>query len=131
MRKSRDAIGEGREDVNTIADALGQISMAVSEAAARAEEIFHGADSHALSAERMVTATEELKKGAEGSAAKVDEVALTAREQLEAVSRVVDGSENLVALAEQLRALLRGYRTKDTTLPSVGLARPAELEAET
>jgi len=131
MRKSRDAIGEGREDVNTIADALGQISMAVSEAAARAEEIFHGADSHALSAERMVTATEELKKGAEGSAAKVDEVALTAREQLEAVSRVVDGSEDLVALAEHLRELLRGYRTEDTTPPSTGLAQPAEMEAET
>jgi len=114
MRKSREVIGEGREDVNTIADALGQISMAVSEAAARAEEIFHGADSHAMSAERMVTATDELKKGAAVSAAKVEEVARTAREQLAAVSKVVDGSEDLVALAERLRAVLRGYRTSET-----------------
>ena len=48
MRSSSMVIGEGREDVNTIAAALAQISAAVSEAAGRAEEIFHGADSYAM-----------------------------------------------------------------------------------
>ncbi len=50
MRQSSEVIGEGREDVNTIAASLEQISMAVGEAAARSEEIFHGADSHAMHA---------------------------------------------------------------------------------
>jgi len=113
MRKSGQVIGEGREDVNTIADALGQISMAVGEAATRSEEIFHGADEHSRSAERMVVSMDELKKGADSNDAAVQEVALTASRQLETVSRIVEGSENLLAVAETLRSLLRDYRTTD------------------
>ena len=113
MRKSGQVIGEGREDVNTIADALGQISMAVGEAATRSEEIFHGADEHAMSAERMVASMDELKKGADGNDAAVQEVALTASRQLETVGRIVEGSEDLLAVAETLRNLLRDYRTSD------------------
>jgi len=42
MRSSSVVIGEGRDDVDTIATSLEHIRAAVSEAAARAEEIFHG-----------------------------------------------------------------------------------------
>ena len=44
MRESSQVIGEGREDVDTIAASLEQIRTAVGEAARRAEEIFEGAD---------------------------------------------------------------------------------------
>ncbi|MCP4039968.1 MAG: methyl-accepting chemotaxis protein, partial [bacterium] len=114
MRKSSQVIGEGREDVNTIADSLGQISMAVGEAAARSEEIFHGADTHASSAERMVTAMSELKSGAEGTDAAQEEVSRMARGQLDAVSKIVDGSKELLTVAEELRELLSFYRTAQT-----------------
>lgn len=111
MRQSSQAIAEGREDVNTIADALGQISMAVGEAATRSEEIFHGADSHVESAERMVSAMNELKVGADGYDAAVEEVAVTASDQLAAVSKIVNGSEELLEVAEEMRGVLRDYRT--------------------
>jgi methyl-accepting chemotaxis protein len=111
MRKSSEVINEGREDVNTIADSLGQISMAVGEAATRSEEIFHGADTHVMSAERMVTAMCELRTSAEGSDAAQEEVSRMARGQLGAVSKIVDGSEELLTVAEELRALLSFYRT--------------------
>jgi len=113
MRQSSQMIGEGREDVNTIAASLGQISMAVSEAATRAEEIFHGADSHSMSAERMVSSMDEISKVAENNASAIEEVAHTARIQLEAVSTIVDGSQALASLADQLRAVLRTFRTAD------------------
>jgi methyl-accepting chemotaxis protein len=113
MRQSSQMIGEGREDVNTIAASLGQISMAVSEAATRAEEIFHGADSHSMSAERMVSSMDEISKVAESNASAIEEVAHTARIQLEAVSTIVDGSQALASLADQLRAVLRTFRTAD------------------
>lgn len=111
MRKSSEVISEGREDVNTIADSLGQISMAVGEAAIRSEEIFHGADSHEMSAERMVTAMSELKSSAAGSDSAQEEVSRMARTQLGAVSKIVDGSQDLLTVAEELRELLSFYRT--------------------
>jgi len=114
MRQSSQVIGEGREDVNTIAASLEQISMAVSEAASRAEDIFHGADSHATSAERMVTSMQEIAGVASGNAQGVEEVAHTARCQLEAVSAMVEGSEALANLAEEMRGSLRGLRTGST-----------------
>ena len=89
--------------------------MAVGEAATRSEEIFHGADSHAMSAERMVTAMSELKTSAESSDAAQEEVSLTARGQLEAVSKIVDGSLELLTVAEELRELLSFYRTANTS----------------
>ncbi|MBW2390296.1 MAG: methyl-accepting chemotaxis protein [Deltaproteobacteria bacterium] len=115
MRQSSELISEGREDVNTIADSLGQISMAVGESATRSEEIFHDADNHAMSAARMVTAMSELKTSAESSDAAQEEVSLTARGQLEAVSKIVDGSLELLTVAEELRELLSFYRTANTS----------------
>ena len=111
MRKSSEMISEGREDVNTIADSLGQISMAVGEAATRSEEIFHGADTHVMSAERMVTAMSELRTSAEGSDSAQEDVSRMARGQLSAVSKIVDDSQDLLTVAEELRELLSFYRT--------------------
>jgi methyl-accepting chemotaxis protein len=109
MRQSSQVIGEGNEDVNTIAASLGQISMAVGEAATRSEEIFHGADVHTMSAERMVASVEEIGKVGIGNAKSIEEVSQTAREQLEAVSAVVGRSGDLAALAEELRGVLRAF----------------------
>ena len=109
MRQSSIVIGEGREDVNTIAASLGQISMAVGEAAGRSEEIFHGADVHTMSAERMVSSVEEIGKVGVENARSIEEVAQTAREQLESVSAIVDRSGDLAELAEELRGVLRRF----------------------
>ncbi len=111
MRRSSEVISEGREDVNTIADSLGQISMAVGEAATRSKEIFRGAKSHAVSAEHVVTAMNELRLSAEGSDAAQEEVSRMAGGQLGAVSKIVDGSTELSTVAEELRELLTFYRT--------------------
>jgi methyl-accepting chemotaxis protein len=111
MRKSSQVIDEGREDVNTIADALSQISMAVGEAAARSEEIFHGADSHAMNTDRMVASMDEIAQGATGSADSIAGVSRTARAQLGALSEIVDASNSMTELADQLRGVLRGFRT--------------------
>lgn len=116
MRKSSEVISEGREDVNAIADSLGEISMAVGEAATRAEEIFHGADNHAMSAERMVTSMSELKGSADESDAAQDEVTRMARGQLGAVSKMLEGSQELETVAKQLRENLSSYRT--ASIPS-------------
>ncbi len=112
MRQSSQVIGEGREDVNTIAASLEQISMAVSEAAARSEEIFHGADSQAMSTERMVTSMDEISKVAGSNASAIEDVARTARTQLEAVTSTLDSSEALAKLADQLRGALGSFRTE-------------------
>jgi methyl-accepting chemotaxis protein len=113
MRQSSQVIGEGREDVNTIAASLGQISMAVSEAAGRSEEIFHGADSHSMSAERMVSSMNEISKVAAGNALAIEDVSRTARTQLETVSAIAESSQALASLAEQLGVILRAFRTTD------------------
>ncbi len=111
MRKSSEVISEGREDVNTIADSLGEISMAVGEAATRSEEIFHGADNHAMSAERMVTSMSELKTSAEDNDSAQEEISRMASGQLQAVSKIVEGSQELLTVAEALREHLSFYRT--------------------
>jgi len=112
MRASSRVIGEGREDVNTIAAALEQISMAVGEAAARAEEIFHGADSHAMNTERMVASMDEISKGSAGNADAIAEVSSTARAQLGAVSEIVGASRAMTQLAGELRNVLGAFRTE-------------------
>jgi len=111
MRQASQVIGEGREDVNTIAASLEQISMAVSEAATRAEEIFHGADSHAVSTERMVSSIDEIAKAVAARSDAIDEVSHSARRQLDAVSSIADSSEWLASVAEELRGVLTRFRT--------------------
>jgi len=111
MRQSGQVIGEGREDVNTIASALAQISMAVSEAATRSEEIFHGADSHSLNAQEMVSAIEEIAKVAAGNGQSVSQFNKDARDQRETVLRIFDSAEALSRLANELESSLTIFRT--------------------
>jgi len=110
MRKSSQLIAEGREDVNTIAGSLSQISMAVGEAAARSEEIFHGADTHAMNAERMVASMDEISQGATGNADSIAGVSRIVQTQLGGVSEIVVAANSMTELAEQLRGVLRGFR---------------------
>ncbi|MEE2663043.1 MAG: methyl-accepting chemotaxis protein [Myxococcota bacterium] len=110
MRKSSQVIDEGRGDVNAIADALSQISLSVGEAAARSEEIFHGADDHAIKTVRMVASMDEISQGATGSADSIAGVSRVAQGQRGALSEVVDASASMTELAGQVRRVLRGLR---------------------
>jgi methyl-accepting chemotaxis protein len=130
MRQSSEVIAEGREDVNTIASSLEQISMAVSEAATRSEEIFHGADQQSMSTERMVSSMAEISKVAGSNAVAIEEVSRTARTQLEAVAATVDNSEELTALAEELRGVLGRFETGPEVVSSRPAARAPEGEDE-
>ena len=111
MRQSSVVIAEGREDVNTIAGALAQISMAVSESATRSEEIFHGADSHSLNAESMVTAIEEIAKVASGNGQSVADLDETMRGQLRTLGEIIDSSGAVSRLAGELEASLTFFQT--------------------
>jgi methyl-accepting chemotaxis protein len=110
MRQSSIVIGEGREDVNTIADSLEQISMAVGEAAARSEEIFHGADSHAMHSDDMVSSMAEIAKVATANGSAIDQISRTAGEQLDTVSAIADRSHTLASLATVLNDGLNNFR---------------------
>jgi len=111
MRESKQVIGDGREDVNTIAGALAQISTAVSEAAQRSEEIFHGADSHSLNAQSMVEAIEEIAKVAGNNGQSVAELAETMRTQLRTLGDIFDSAESVSRLAAELERSLTIFRT--------------------
>jgi methyl-accepting chemotaxis protein len=111
MRQSSQVIGEGREDVNTIASSLEQISMAVGEAAARSEEIFHGADSHAMHSESMVASMSEIARVAAGNGQAIEQVARTADAQLTGVGTIVDRAKALAKLADELHRGLHNFRT--------------------
>ncbi len=115
MRDSGRVINEGRDDVNTIASSLDQIRGAVSEASGRAEEIFHQADKQTRDAERMVSAMDDVAGVAAGNAKAMDEVSNTTRDQLEAMGELVSSTQNLTTLADDLRGVLRRFRTDGTT----------------
>lgn len=123
MRQSSVVIEEGREDVNTIAGALAQISMAVSESATRSEEIFHGADSHSLNAESMVAAIEEIAKVASGNGRSVVDLNETMQGQQRTLDEIFVSAGAVSRLASELEASLTFFRT--------GADLEAELEAET
>jgi methyl-accepting chemotaxis protein len=124
MRQSSVVIAEGREDINTIAGALAQISMAVSESATRSEEIFHGADSHSLNAESMVAAIEEIAKVAGGSGQNVVELNETMRGQQRTLGEIFDSAGAVRRLASELEASLTFFQT------GAQLAEMAESESE-
>lgn len=111
MRQSSVVIAEGREDVNTIAGALAQISMAVSESATRSEEIFHGADSHSLNAESMVAAIEEIAKVADGNGRSIVELNETMRGQQNTLNEIFDSAGAVSRLAGELEASLTFFQT--------------------
>lgn len=127
MRQSSQVIAEGREDINTIAGALAQISMAVSEAATRSEEIFHGADSHSLNAQSMVEAIEEIAKVAGGNGQSVAALDGTMRRQVETLASILASAEEVTRLARELDGALNYFRTgSQTSEPETsGFARVA------
>ena len=88
MRESSMVIGEGRDDVDTIATSLSQIRGAVSEAANRAEEIFHGADTHTRDVERMVSSMDEIARVAESNAEAIVGVVASTQRQVTLMSEM-------------------------------------------
>ena len=125
MRESKQVIGDGREDVNTIAGALAQISTAVSEAATRSEEIFHGADSHSLNAQSMVEAIEEVAKVAGNNGQSVADLSQTTRAQLLTLGEISHSAEAVSRLAGELEECLTIFRTGGGE-PVVEAAIPCE-----
>ena len=118
MRESSVGVREGREDVDTMAVSLEHIRSAVGEAAQRAEEIFHGSDSHTRDLDRMVEAMEEIAKVAERSGVAIDGVALTSQQQLDSMREMVASSQSLSELSEQLRGVLRRFATRSAPAES-------------
>jgi methyl-accepting chemotaxis protein len=111
MRESGQVIGEGRDDVNTIAHSLEQILAAVSEASSRSEEIFLEADNQERYAERLVESMDQIAKVAEDKATAIEEVASSSRDQRTAMAEMVASSQSLTDLSEELRGVLRHFRT--------------------
>jgi methyl-accepting chemotaxis protein len=85
----------------------------VSEAAGRAEEIFQEADTQARDAERMVDSVGEIGRVGANHAGALDELVSVAGAQVAATSDVVDASQQLASLADDLRGVLRGFRLGD------------------
>jgi methyl-accepting chemotaxis protein len=111
MRESSIVVGEGREDIDTVADSLEQIRSAVGEAARRAEEIFEGADTQSMDVRRMVESMQEISRVASRNAEAIDGVAVTSHGQLDSMNRMVGSSQSLTGLAEELREVLRRFDT--------------------
>jgi methyl-accepting chemotaxis protein len=111
MRESGQVIGEGREDVNTIAHSLEQIRAAVGEAAARSEEIFQEADSQARDAERMVKAMDEVERTSRATTTSLGQVTETSRRQMASMSEMVASADAMTKLSQELGDLTRRFRT--------------------
>jgi methyl-accepting chemotaxis protein len=118
MRESSMVIGEGRDDVDTIATSLTHIRAAVSEAANRAEEIFHGADTHTRDVERMVSSMDEIARVAQSNAEAISGVAASTQRQVTLMAEMVVSSKTVSDLAEEQRGSLRGFETVDSTRDS-------------
>jgi methyl-accepting chemotaxis protein len=109
MRLSSSLISEGREDVDMIASSLEQIRGAVSEAAGRAEEIFHGADTHTREVERMVGSMDEVANVGARRATTIDRVVETSRLQVSSTGEVIELSDTLKTLSSDLSSLLADF----------------------
>lgn len=118
MRESSMVIGEGRDDVDTIASSLSHIRAAVSEAASRAEDIFNGADSHTHDVERMVSSMDEIARVAESNAEAIVGVVASTQRQVKLMTEMVSSSKSMVDLAEEQRGALRRFRTGEPSLES-------------
>ena len=112
MRESSVGVREGREDVDTMAVSLEHIRAAVGEASQRAEEIFHGSDSHTRDLDRMVDAMEEIAKVADRSGVAIDGVALTSQQQLDSMGEMVASARSLSELSDELRGVLLRFATR-------------------
>jgi methyl-accepting chemotaxis protein len=111
MRESSLGVKEGREDIDTMAHSLEHIRSAVSEAALRAEEIFHGADSQTQDLERMVKSMDDVSRVAGGNADVLADIATTSRGQVDSMTEMVAYAKLLSDSAEELRATLRRFDT--------------------
>ncbi len=111
MRCSRQVIGEGREDVNTIASSLEGVSDVVSEAATRSEAILRGTDSHAVNAERVVASMVELTRRIADNSNSLERVAKTVTSQVEAATAITSQSDELGEIAENLRGAIEAFRS--------------------
>jgi methyl-accepting chemotaxis protein len=111
MRESSLVVGEGREDVDTIASSLEQIRSAVGEAARRAEEIFEGADTQTMDVQRMVASIDEIARVAERNGEAIDGVAATAHSQAESMSSSVETSRALTDLSDRMHELVHRFDT--------------------
>ena len=111
MRESSLVVGEGREDIDTIAVSLEQIRSAVGEAARRAEEIFEGADIQTMDVQRMVGSMEEIAKVASRNAESIDGVTATSGGQAGAMDQMVESTRSLTDLADRMHSHLRRFDT--------------------
>jgi methyl-accepting chemotaxis protein len=123
MRESSMVIGEGRDDVDTIASSLTQIRAAVSEAATRAEEIFHGADAHTSDVERMVSSMDDIASVAQRNAEAIDGVVASTQRQVTLMAEMVASSRSMTDMAESQRGALLRFQTGG---PGVDRGEPEE-----
>jgi methyl-accepting chemotaxis protein len=112
MRLSSTVISEGREDVDMIASSLEHIRAAVSEAQTRAEEIFHGADTHTREVEDMVRSMDEISSVDARKAPVIDRVIETSRLQSASTADVIASSNALTELSRELELALSQFRTE-------------------
>jgi len=112
MRESSTVITEGRGDVDMIASSLEHIRAAVGEAASKAEEIFHAADTHTREVEQMVESMDALAKGGASKSSAIEQILETSRKQTGAMNDVVASSVSLHELSDELRSVLGQFRTE-------------------
>jgi methyl-accepting chemotaxis protein len=117
MRESSMVISEGRDDIDTIASSLAHIRGAVSEAATRAEEIFHGADGHTNDVDRMVSSMDEIARVAQQNASAIDAVVASTQRQVVLMTEMVASSKSMTDLAESQRGALHRFRTGGPDAP--------------
>ena len=105
MRESSVVVGQGREDVDTIAASLEQIHSAVGEAARRTEEIFEGGDTQTRDVQRMVGSMDEIGRVAVRNAEDIETVLGSSREQVASAERILGSAHQLAKQAEEVRAI--------------------------
>lgn len=105
MRESSVVVGQGREDVDTIAASLEQIHSAVGEAARRTEEIFEGGDTQTRDVQRMVGSMDEIGRVAVRNAEDIETVLASSREQAASAERILESAHQLAKRAEEVRAI--------------------------
>jgi len=105
MRESSLVVGEGREDVDTIAASLEQIRSAVGEAARRTEEIFEGGDTQTRDVQRMVESMEEIGRVASRNADDLGTALTDSRAQEAGAERILESAQQLSKRAEEVRSI--------------------------
>ena len=102
MHQSCRVIGEGREDVDTLAAALDAIGRAVDEAATRVEDIFEGSDRRAADAELLIHSMGQMADRIARTGSEIEIVATAAEAQLESMNGVGQRLLTLDAAAAHL-----------------------------